>query len=56
MAKTGSLLCIAATRNEKRQGRRNWHDVTARIKAIEINDVKLLSGSFLAGSTGSIGE
>lgn len=28
----------------------------ARIKAIEINDIKLLGDSFLAGSIGSIGE
>lgn len=36
---------------EKRQtkGRRNRHDVTARIKAIEINDVKLLGSSFFSG-------
>jgi len=52
-----NLLCIAAARHENgNEGRRNRHDVTTRIKAIEINDVKLLGGMFLAGSTVSIGE
>lgn len=46
---------IVAMRNGD-EGRRNRRDVMARIKAIEINDIKLLSDSFLAGSIGSIGE
>jgi len=58
VAKIENLPCVIATRRRNgNEGRRNRHDVTARMKAIEINDVKLLSRMFLAGvSTVSIGE
>lgn len=32
------------------EGRRNQRDAMARIKAIELNDIKLLGDLFLAGS------